>query len=79
MPSAPGKGPGCDPQGADNPGIARPIGNDSGWKFIQTCPEASAMLTPALRKYAKKEFEDVAYFEPFYLKQFIATTPKKMF
>ena len=27
----------------------------------------------------KKEFEDVAYFEPFYLKQFIATTPKKLF
>lgn len=47
--------------------------------FIQCCPEAAAMLTPAMRKYAKKEFEDVAYFEPFYLKQFIATTPKKLF
>ncbi len=47
--------------------------------FVQTCPEAAAMLTPVLRKYAKKEFEDVAYFEPFYLKQFIATTPKKLF
>lgn len=47
--------------------------------FIQACPEASAMLTPASRKYEKKEFEDVAYFEPFYLKQFIATTPKKLF
>ena len=32
-----------------------------------------------MQKYAKKEFEDVAYFEPFYLKQFIATTPKKLF
>lgn len=47
--------------------------------FIQTCPEASAMLVPAMAKFAKKEFEDVAYFEPFYLKQFIATTPKKLF
>jgi len=27
-------------------------------------------------KYNKKEFEDVAYFEPFYLKDFVATTPK---
>ncbi|MEN8116810.1 MAG: tRNA (adenosine(37)-N6)-threonylcarbamoyltransferase complex dimerization subunit type 1 TsaB [Bacteroidota bacterium] len=27
-------------------------------------------------KYNKKEFEDVAYFEPFYLKDFIATIPK---
>ena len=47
--------------------------------FMQCCPEASAMLVPAMRKYEKKEFEDTAYFEPFYLKQFIATTPKKLF
>ena len=38
-----------------------------------------AMLAPAMARYEKKEFEDVAYFEPFYLKQFIATTPKKLF
>ena len=50
-----------------------------GISFIQACPEATAMLIPAMQKYAKKEFEDVAYFEPFYLKQFIATTPKKLF
>lgn len=47
--------------------------------FRQTCPEATAMLIPATGKYEKKEFEDIAYFEPFYLKQFIATTPKKLF
>ena len=47
--------------------------------YVQACPEAAAMLVPAMQKYAKKEFEDVAYFEPFYLKQFIATTPKKLF
>jgi tRNA threonylcarbamoyladenosine biosynthesis protein TsaB len=29
------------------------------------------------RFYSQKKFEDVAYFEPFYLKDFIATTPKK--
>jgi len=27
--------------------------------------------------FNKKQFEDVAYFEPFYLKDFIATIPKK--
>ncbi|MBR3562703.1 MAG: tRNA (adenosine(37)-N6)-threonylcarbamoyltransferase complex dimerization subunit type 1 TsaB [Bacteroidales bacterium] len=48
-------------------------------QFVQCCPEATAMLVPAMAKFAKKEFEDVAYFEPFYLKQFIATTPKKLF
>lgn len=51
----------------------------NGSVFMQCCPEASAMLVPAMRKYEKKEFEDTAYFEPFYLKQFIATTPKKLF
>ena len=51
----------------------------NGSVFMQCCPEASAMLVPAMQKYEKKEFEDIAYFEPFYLKQFIATTPKKLF
>lgn len=54
-------------------------GRSEGISFIQACPEATAMLVPAMQKYEKKEFEDVAYFEPFYLKQFIATTPKKLF
>jgi tRNA threonylcarbamoyladenosine biosynthesis protein TsaB len=27
-------------------------------------------------KFKKQEFEDVAYFEPFYLKNFVATIPK---
>lgn len=31
----------------------------------------------AFKKYKIKDFEDVAYFEPFYLKKFVATTPKK--
>jgi len=35
------------------------------------------MITPVLKKYQLKQFEDVAYFEPFYLKDFIATVPKK--
>ena len=47
---------------------------------FQPCsPLAASMLQPAARALQKKEFEDVAYFEPFYLKQFIATTPKKLF
>ena len=45
--------------------------------FIQCWPKASAMLEPALRAYKEKRFEDVAYFEPFYLKEFVATVSKK--
>lgn len=39
-------------------------------------PLAENMISLALDKYNKQMFEDVAYFEPFYLKEFQATTPK---
>jgi tRNA threonylcarbamoyladenosine biosynthesis protein TsaB len=35
------------------------------------------MPAPALKAYNEKRFEDVAYFEPFYLKEFVATVSKK--
>ena len=35
------------------------------------------MLSPAMEAYKEKRFEDVAYFEPFYLKEFVATVSKK--
>ncbi|NOZ46084.1 MAG: tRNA (adenosine(37)-N6)-threonylcarbamoyltransferase complex dimerization subunit type 1 TsaB [Chlorobi bacterium] len=38
---------------------------------------ASNMAKTAYDKFQNKEFEDTAYFEPFYLKDFIATIPKK--
>lgn len=37
---------------------------------------ARFMIGLAEEKYIKNDFEDVAYFEPFYLKNFIATIPK---
>ena len=45
--------------------------------FCQCHPKASSMLSPALAAYKEKRFEDVAYFEPFYLKEFVATVSKK--
>ncbi len=38
---------------------------------------ADHMALPAMRAWDKKRFEDVAYFEPFYLKEFVAATPSK--
>lgn len=38
---------------------------------------AAYMLNPALEALKTKHFEDVAYFEPFYLKDFITSRPKK--
>lgn len=39
-------------------------------------PLASNMVSLAYKKYQDKNFEDLAYFEPFYLKDFVATVPK---
>ncbi|MCQ2153111.1 MAG: tRNA (adenosine(37)-N6)-threonylcarbamoyltransferase complex dimerization subunit type 1 TsaB [Bacteroidales bacterium] len=46
-------------------------------RFIQTCPRADAMLQDAVKAFDEKRFEDIAYFEPFYLKEFVATTSRK--
>ncbi|MCM1501464.1 MAG: tRNA (adenosine(37)-N6)-threonylcarbamoyltransferase complex dimerization subunit type 1 TsaB [Bacteroidales bacterium] len=45
--------------------------------FLQCCPQASAMAVPAIRELKAGNFRDVAYFEPFYLKEFVATVSKK--
>ena len=45
-------------------------------RFVQCCPKASAMLRPAFAAWNEKRLEDTAYFEPFYLKEFIATVPR---
>jgi tRNA threonylcarbamoyladenosine biosynthesis protein TsaB len=41
-------------------------------------PLAKNMVPLAERAHARQQFEDVAYFEPFYLKEFIATQSKKI-
>ena len=45
--------------------------------FCQCWPKASSMLAPATEALNAGRFEDVAYFEPFYLKEFVATVSKK--
>ena len=50
-----------------------------GSSAVVCCPHAKALLHPAGAAFAAGRFEDLAYFEPFYLKDFIATVPKKLF
>lgn len=40
-------------------------------------PLAKMMMPLAEKAVAEERFEDVAYFEPFYLKEFVATRPKQ--
>ena len=42
-------------------------------------PSARGMIELAEKKFAEEQFEDVAYFEPYYLKDFVAGKPKKIF
>ena len=41
-------------------------------------PSALSIGTLAYQAFQKGEFEDLAYFEPYYLKDFIVTKPKKL-
>jgi len=42
-------------------------------------PLATAMVTLAEQAFETKKFADPAYFEPYYLKEFMATTPKPLY
>ena len=53
--------------------------NSPAAEFRQECPRADAMKEPALREFAAGSWRDTAYFEPYYLKDFIATVGKRLF
>ena len=44
-------------------------------RFIDAPVSAKNMLPAALKKWQNTDFEDVAYFEPFYLKEYVAAKP----
>ena len=46
--------------------------------FAEQLPHATGMRVIAAECLNKKEFKDAAYFEPFYLKDFVAGKPKKL-
>lgn len=45
--------------------------------YPQIKSTARGLIEPAFAAYRRQEFEDTAYFEPFYLKDFIPGKPKK--
>lgn len=54
------------------------VGDNPNAFFAPQEPHAAGMRAIAARKLQEGEFEDNAYFEPFYLKDFIAGKPKKL-
>lgn len=53
------------------------FGHQSDINFIDFATSASHLNSLALKKFNNAEFENLAYFEPFYLKDFLLTTSKK--
>jgi len=53
------------------------IKNTNAIFFDSVDATAVGMIEMAEEKFNNNDLEDVAYFEPFYLKDFVATTPKK--
>ncbi len=48
-------------------------------KFVDVAPSASGLVRLAHAKFEAGETEDIAYFEPFYLKDFVVTKSKRTF
>ena len=61
----------------DGAGKCQGVINSHNAHFVQCCPKASGMTRPTVAALNEGKFEDVAYFEPYYLKEFMTTTSKK--
>ena len=49
-------------------------------RLVEVTPSARGVVKPAYEAFRHKKFEDIAYFEPFYLKDFVVTpSSKKIF
>ena len=53
------------------------INNSNAFFVEDKLPSANEMSVLAYKKFKANNFEDVAYFEPYYLKDFLTTLPKK--
>ena len=52
------------------------VGDDFDYQTEIEVPSASDMVSLVTKKFEEKQWEDVAYFEPFYLKDFYSNTVK---
>ena len=48
-----------------------------GVKLVEVTPSARGLVKPAFEAFNARRFEDIAYFEPLYLKDFVVTASRK--
>ena len=59
---------------------SRELFTEPGVHFAEVTPSARGLVKPAFKAFAAKKFEDTAFFEPFYLKNFVVNcSSKKIF
>jgi tRNA threonylcarbamoyladenosine biosynthesis protein TsaB len=58
----------------DGAAKCRPVLRHPNAHFVDLAASAAGLLHPAIEAFEQKRFVDIAYFEPFYLKNFVATT-----
>lgn len=63
--------------GNSNNKIAELCGFQSTPVYLDMEPDSEFLIAEAVEKWEKRDFEDTAYFEPFYLKEFLPGTTKK--
>jgi tRNA threonylcarbamoyladenosine biosynthesis protein TsaB len=52
------------------------LGSPNAMVFPEVWPSAKGLISLAQEKYERGKFENLAYFEPFYLKDFVAGAPR---
>lgn len=60
-------------------GKCKDIFTEPGVVFADIVPSAQGVVKPAFKAFSEGSTEDIAYFEPFYLKDFVVTTSAKRF
>ena len=54
-----------------------PLLSERNTHYVEVAPSARGIVPLALQKFKAEQFEDLAYFEPLYLKNFVGTKSKK--
>ncbi len=63
--------------GTGNDKFNKIISHENAFFMNNIYASVKGMAREAEYRFSKNEFEDTAYFEPYYLKEFVGTTPKK--
>ena len=68
----------CHFIGNGSPKIQKIINNENAFFYDKVYPFASSLSSISYKYFKQKKFENIAYFEPFYLKNFVNKNLNKL-